>query len=697
MQIINIASWLCWILPIIGALTAIALRKGNRKALNATVIATALLSWIMTLLMIPNLFSGSSIDQSLAWFLIPGGSVEAGLLIDPLSIIIVNIVAFLSFLIIIYSAKYMADDQSIARFWFFMLLFISSMLLLVLADNFIMMFIGWKLVSLCSFGLIGYYYRDEKEHWIGGPSPLPFTKPSRNGLKALLITTFGDVGLLAGIIILYLYAHTFNFLQLFQTASTWLPQMAATPGVLALTCILLLLGPLAKSAQFPFHEWLPEAMSGPTPVSALIHAATMVKAGVYLIARMLPIFFFAAWVATPAYPEALTFFIIAAVIGTFTAFLGGTQAIVAKELKKALAYSTISNIGYMILALGIAGLSSNSLVAGTSSAVFFLINHGIFKVVLFLGAGVAIHASGSIYLSEMNLSPKKMRYTWLFMWIGALALMGVFPLSGFWSKDSVLIACFEGGQYAIFAVALLTVILTSVYAIRIMGLIFHTGTPDGNVHREHEFQDRTLPPEHVHGEEGPWIMVVPYAILAVLTVLIGLAGPYVGEFLSSTFQNYYTNSLGLTIASSTAASASVLSGLSLEIIVALASTVMFLIGAVPAYKYYLSSRAQPENILSKTGVKRGIYNFLLNRWYIDAFYRKVFVEPSIWLGGFVQRYIENPLDHAINSGVPRGFQAFSNTLKKLQTGKLRINMMYFLVFLVLITLTIFLLWLGGFF
>ena len=175
MQIIDIAPWLCWIFPIIGALAALALNKVNRKAMNITVIATALLSWIMTLLLIPNLFNYNSVDNSLFWFSIAGGQVGVGLLIDPLSIIIVNVVAFLGFLIMVYSSKYMAEDPSIARFWFFMSLFISSMLLLVLADNFIMMFVGWKLVSLCSFGLIGYYYRDEKEHWIGGPAPFPFT------------------------------------------------------------------------------------------------------------------------------------------------------------------------------------------------------------------------------------------------------------------------------------------------------------------------------------------------------------------------------------------------------------------------------------------------------------------------------------------------------------------------------------------
>ncbi len=648
--------------------------------MGATVIAMTLLSWIMTLLMIPDMLKFTTVDQSAFWFSIAGTQVGVGVLVDPLSIIIVNIVAFLSFLIIVYSAKYMEHDNNVTRFWFFMELFVASMLLLVLADNFIMMFVGWKLVSVCSFGLIGYYYTDKKEHWIGGPAPFPFQKPSRNGLKALLITTFGDIALLAGILILFLYAHTFNFLELIQTAGTWLPTMTATPGILTLTCVLLLLGPFAKSAQFPFHEWLPEAMSGPTPVSALIHAATMVKAGVYLIARILPIFFFAAWVASPAIPEALTFFIIVAAIGAFTAFLGGTQAMVAKELKKSLAYSTMSTIGYMVLALGVSGLSSDALVAGTSSSIFFLINHGIFKVVLFLCAGVVIHASGSIYLHEMNLCPRKMRYTYVFMWIGALALMGVFPLSGFWSKDSVLIACLESGQYLVFAVALISVIFTAFYSVRLMGLIFHTDTPDGNAHREQEYHDREMHPEHVHGEEGPLQMIAPYAVLAVLTVLIGLMGPWFNDFLALSFQNYYTNMGFIHIMGGGGASTAALSAFGLEIAVAVASTLMIVIGAVPAYRYYIKSKASPDTAIAKSGALRGLYKFLWNRWYIDAFYRKAFVEPSIRLGGLVQRFIETPLDRAINNGIPEGFRAFSAELRKIQTGKLRMNMIYFLIF-----------------
>jgi NADH-quinone oxidoreductase subunit L len=658
--------------------------------MDITVIVLAALGWVMALLLIPNLLNYNYIDKTAFWFSLGGGkSIGIGMLIDPLSIIMINVVAFLGLLIVIYSKKYMADDANASRFWFFMSLFIGSMLLVVLADNLILMFVGWKLVGLCSFGLIGYYYQDKKEHWIGGPPPTPFVKPSRAALKALLVTTLGDMALLAGIIIIYLYAGTFNFLQILQTAGTWLPAMALTPGMLALTCVLLLLGPFAKSAQFPFHEWLPEAMAGPTPVSALIHAATMVKAGVYLIARLLPIFFFAAWIATPAYPEALTFFIVAAIIGAFTAFMAGTQAIVGKELKKVLAYSTMSSIGYMILALGIAGLSSTTLVAGTASGIFFLINHGIFKVILFLCAGIIIHASGSIYLSDMKLSRQKMRYTWAFMWIGTLALVGVPLFSGFWSKDSVLAATWTSGQYALFAVALLTVILTSFYAFRMMGMIFHSGKSTGPT--QPEIEDHEDAAKHEHGEAS-WIMLIPIGILAALTVIIGFAGQWVSDFLTNAFNKYFIGTLHL-VASNSVASTSALSGLGLEIVVAVASTLMIIVGAYPAYRLYVQHKSNPENIVGKSRGLQNIYKFLWNRWYIDAFYNKVFVNTTLAIREPLKRYIESPLDQALNNGIPRIFNGLSKQFKKIQTGILSVNMLYFLIFLVIALLV---LWLGGF-
>jgi NADH-quinone oxidoreductase subunit L len=611
------------------------------------------------------------------------------MLIDPLSIILINVVAFLGLVILVYSSNYMKNDPGVSRFWFLMSLFIGSMLLLVLSDNLILMFVGWKLVGLCSFGLISYYYRDNREHWIGGPAPFPFVKPSRAGLKALLVTSFGDMALLAGIIILYLYSGTFNFLQLLQTASSWLPVLAQTPGILALTCVLILLGPFAKSAQFPFHEWLPEAMAGPTPVSALIHAATMVKAGVYLIARMLPIFFFAAWVATPAQPEALTFFILAAAIGGFTAFLAATQAMVAKELKKVLAYSTMSVIGYMILSLGISGLTSASLVDGTAFGVFELITHGIFKVILFLCAGVVIHFTGSIYLSDMRVSRKNLRFTWLFMWIGALALIGVPPFSGFWSKDDILVLTLQSGQYLLFAIALGTVILTSFYVFRLMGMIFHSRT---TVESHMKLEEQNHLPQHEH-KEASWMIILPYGILAVLTVIIGLIGPLVSGFLTTAFSNYYTNSLHIVVAASASPpSTPLLSGIGLEIIVATGSVLMILIGAFPAYRFYVQHKSNAETIIDNSRVLRLIYKFLWNRWYFDAIYKKVFVDTTLAIRKPIEQYIERPIDQALNKGIPDGFKAFSKATKKVQTGLLSVNMIFFVVFLAIILL---ILWLGG--
>jgi NADH-quinone oxidoreductase subunit L len=416
----------------------------------------------------------------------------------------------------------------------------------------------------------------------------------------------------------------------------------------------------------------------------------MVKAGVYLIAGCSNLFLRRLG-SNPRLSGSVNLLIVAAAIGAFTAFLGATQAIVAKELKMALAYSTMSAIGYMVLALVISGLSESSLVAGTSASIFFLINHGIFKVVLFLCAGVVIHAAGSIYLDHMNLSTKRMRFTTVFMWIGSLALMGVFPLSGFWSKDNVLIACLESGQYVVFAVALLSVILTSFYVFRMMGLIFHTEYPTVTFTRTRIPRPQTSE-DHAHGEEGHWIEVLPYGILAILTVLIGLVGPLVGDFLASAFSNYYA-SMGLAVGADAHFSVFGLSGLGLEALVAVASTLMILIGAVPAYILYIKPTSNPGNLLPERGLRRKIYNFLWNRWYINAFYNKVFVQPSIKLGGLVQHYIEDPLNSAFNGGIPAILKRLSTAFSRLQTGKLRNNMAYLLAALVV---ALIFLWLGGF-
>jgi NADH-quinone oxidoreductase subunit L len=674
----DVIAWLCWIFPTIGAVLALFLSRFDKKIRDIAVVFFSFLGWLMAAFLIPDLFNHTYADKTVFWITLPtGGSIGIGMLIDPLSIILANVVGFLGFLIMVYSLKYMENDSGLPRYWFLMSLFIGSMLLLVLADNLILLFIGWKIVGLCSFALIGYYYSDEKEHWIGGPAPFSFQKPSRCGLKALAYTTFGDIALLAGIMILYLYSGTFNLIQLYQTAGVWLTAMAKNPGILALTSILFLGGPIAKSAQFPLHEWLPEAMAGPSPVSALIHAATMVKAGVYLVARMVPVFFYACWVANPNFPEAFTFFSAIAAVGAFTAFMTATQALVSLELKKVLAFSTMSQIGYMMLALGITGLSANTLVVGVSEGIFHLINHGIFKAALFLCAGVIIHYSGSIYLSEMHLSRKKMWLTWSFMWIAALSLIGFPPFAGFWSKDDVLASCLQSGQYVLFAVALGTVALTCFYTVRFMGLIFH-----GEKNTKSTETQR----------EASILMLVPYGILAALTIGIGLVGPWVDDFLRGTFDKYFSESLHIVVSNANAIAVPN-APLPLSILIPLVSMITIIAAGIPAYRLYISHKTNVKNIMDKHKAMQQLHKFLWNRWYIDALYNKIFVNGALAIRGPLIRFVERPIDYLLNEKIPSLFIAINKGFKKVQTGILSVNLLFLLGFLALVLLI--LLWLGA--
>jgi NADH-quinone oxidoreductase subunit L len=324
--------WLAWILPMIGALTMPLFERLGHKIRDYAAVAWGFTSVVSAASMVPWLFNGNwpGDIKLTTWITFPGGHpLEVGVLVDPLSIIICNVVAFISFLILVYSTEYMHGDKHLTRFWFFFLYFVGSMLLLVLSDNLIQTMVGWEGVGICSFGLIGYYYRDAKERWLGGPPPHKMFPPSHAGMKAFVVTGIGDVFILGAIFVIFNYAGTLNYVELIETAHHWLPQIAAVPGLLAITAIFFLGGPIGKSAQFPLHEWLPEAMAGPTSVSALIHAATMVKAGVYLVARMSPIFYLGTW--EMHIPEAQVFFIVIACVGAFTCFMAASQALVSAD------------------------------------------------------------------------------------------------------------------------------------------------------------------------------------------------------------------------------------------------------------------------------------------------------------------------------------------------------------------------------
>ena len=653
------APWICWISPFIGSILSLFIGGEEDVKLKGTIASIFTgVSWIMALLMLPDIFKPRLRDIWVGWITLPYGEpVKAGVLLDPLSIILANIVSFISLLVLIYSIKYMEGEYGQARYWCLMSLFVGGMLLLVLADNFILFFIGWKIVGFCSYALIGHYYRDEKKYWIGGPPPHPFEKPSTCGLKALIVTTFGDVAMLAGILIIYLYAGTFNFQTLFSTTNIWMAKMAANPGIITLTTILLLGGPIAKSAQFPLHVWLPEAMAGPAPVSALIHAATMVKAGVYIVARLFPIFFNGYWVN--GFSEAFNFFPIIAVLGALTAFITATDAMVSLELKKILAYSTMSQIGYMMLALGAAGMSINATITGYVGGLYHLLSHALFKAALFLCAGLVIHVTGSIYIHEKGLSRKYLPMTWIFMWFSALSLAGVPPFSGFWSKDEILTACINAGQYGLFLAALLTAGITCFYSIRMMGYIFYSRS--GEV-------------EEVHGE--PKLMWIPFGILSSLTLILGLMGYWLEGVLHDIFNEYFTNVLRIPLTASAHTSTSLT-----QLIVPSSSIIMLLIAGVPAYTFYISHKADSWKIVSANTALRMLHKILWNRWYIDKFYRMTFVRGLHLSRPIVQRYVEDSIDFSLNIGVPKLFAAMYNGLRRIQTGVASINILYILIFL----------------
>jgi len=727
--------WLAWILPMVGALSMPLFARLGHKIRDYAAVAWGFTSVVSAASMIPWLFSGNYPGdiKLMTWITFPGGySLEVGVLVDPLSIIISNVVAFISFLIIIYSLEYMHGDKHLTRFWFFFLYFVGSMLLLVLSDNLIQTMIGWEGVGICSYGLIGYYYRDAKERWLGGPPPHEMFPPSHAGMKAFVVTGIGDVFILGSIFVIFNYAGTLNYVELIETAHQWLPQIAAVPGLLAITAIFFLLGPIGKSAQFPLHEWLPEAMAGPTSVSALIHAATMVKAGVYLVARMSPIFYLGTWVMH--IPEAQVYFIVIAIVGAFTCFMAASQALVSVELKKILAYSTVSQIGYMMLALGLSGLAEGAYVAGLTAGIFHLTSHALFKAALFLGAGSVIHAIHTIYTFNMGGMKKYMPITFILMVIATASLAGIPPLSGFWSKDAVFIAALVAGtplSYTLLAVGAISAAMTFFYSIRYIYITFLAPKSDYIHELEHHGH---------HPHEAPKTMWVPIAILVGLVCVVGLLG-LIGFFVPSFSPELFIehqfhemlHHMGIPLETHPLEFSTTLTAWG-------TSAAMLLIGGVLGWLFYLSRKVDSWAFVSGNPILKPIHTFLFNRWYMNSTYYAIFVYGLIdfaramfatleslffdKISGFVsgaavafgkalsvfQDKVYDPLlnrgipyvfvegsrvlfkdletevvDEGLNVGVPAAMTGLHNRVKKLQTGVLSYNIIYMvIIFLALI-------------
>ncbi len=395
-----------------------------------------------------------------------------GVLLDSVSAVMLVVVTLVATAVMVYSLGYMHRDARIGWYYAVLSLFTAAMLMLVVSDNFLQLYMAWEVMGLCSYLLIGFWHEQ--------------VAPRKASLKAFLTTRVGDVGFAIGLAVMYATAGSFDFAVVLHDFQ-WAPATATA------VALLLLFGAMGKSAQVPLHVWLPDAMAGPTPASALIHAATMVAAGVFLVARALPIF--------EASGIALT---ITMVIGVVTALLGGLLAAVQHDIKKVLAYSTISQLGYMFVALGAGGL-----VAG----FYHLVTHAFFKSLLFLGAGVIIHAAHTQDMREMGGLAKKMPVTTVTFTIGSLALAGIFPFSGFWSKDEILTVLWHGEHYIVFALALAAAFVTAVYVARLWFRVF-TG-PE---------QTSELKEAHIE-------MLVPMGVLAAISAVIGFGSPYFAQFL----------------------------------------------------------------------------------------------------------------------------------------------------------------------
>jgi len=680
---LGINAWMVWVLPFVGAALIPAIAKVGNRLGNYAAVGFALASAVFAATLLPLGIEGGQIHSQINW--IPILNIHAGVLADSLSIFMTNIVAWISLLIFIYSVGYMHGDKDLTRYWFFILFFIGSMQLIVFSDNLLMLFFGWEGVGLASFALIGFWYHDRKRDFVGTPGHYAggiqmWASPSHAGLKAFLMTKAGDIMMLSGMFLIFAYAGTFGFTELIQDQS-WATEMANN-NLLVPAAVLIFGGAIGKSAQFPLNEWLLEAMTGPTPVSALIHAATMVKAGVFLVARIGPLFF-----AVSALNSS-QFFEVVAWIGGITAFLLATQAMVNPEIKKVLAYSTGSQIGLMMMGLGIAGLST-SFVDGYTAGLFHLMSHAMFKASLFMGAGAVLHAVGSRFMTDMGGLRSKMKKTFIFMMMAGLSLAAApFITSGFWSKDAILASVLESGyqySWALFAVAVMVSFMTAFYTFRMLGMTFFGD--------KSKFIQETESSHHVH-EVGA-VMWVPFAILAIASIAIGLIGFGFEHQLHAMFSAYLANSFGIHSTVSveqeiqSKGGSEFLSFVGLNPVAVIASFGAFALGAILGGLVYMKRVINPE-IVSKSIISRAVWKFFLNRWYLNtALYWGAVIAP-LALYRIVWRYFESTIIDGINPGLQGTMTYFSRVIRAGQTGIAQTYLFVFAAGVLIIIMLLFL-------
>jgi NADH-quinone oxidoreductase subunit L len=538
--------------------------------------------------------------------------IHIGILLDPLSVMMLVVITTVSLMVHIYSLGYMKGEKGFSRYYAFLSLFTFSMLGLVLATNIFQMYIFWELVGVSSYLLIGFYYER--------PSAVAAAK------KAFIVTRFADLGFLLGILILSFYTNTFDFAALTDLNGPAItqPTTAVFMGLSVTTWAMLLIfmGGAGKSAMFPLHIWLPDAMEGPTPVSALIHAATMVVAGVYLVARLFPVYSFTS-------PDSLE---VIAYVGSFTSLFAAVIACTQLDIKRVLAFSTLSQIGYMMVALGVSGYASEGL--GYMASLFHLFTHAFFKALLFLGAGSVIHAVHSNLMTDMGGLKKYMPITHITFLIACLTIAGIPPLSGFFSKDEILVAAFEHNKL-IFGIQWLVAGITAFYMFRLYFNIFWNQTPE----------------YHHSPHESPATMTIPLIILAIASVFSGFV-PF-HDLVTSDGNPLHTE---------------------FHWMIAVPSVLVGIAGISVAYVLYFKKNAKPESIANSL---KGLYTMAYRKFYIDEVYLfithniifKFISRPVAW---FDRHIVDGTMNLIGNTTV-----AASGSIKKMQSGQVQWYIWYF--------------------
>jgi NADH-quinone oxidoreductase subunit L len=593
-------------------------------------ILAVLGSWIITITsVLPQVMAGKVINEDLYTWIVSGTfNASVGFLIDPLTAVMLVVVTTCATLIHIYAVGYMHGDTGYYRFFAYMSLFTFCMLMLVMANNFLQLYFGWEGVGLCSYFLIGYYFNKKSA--------------ADAGKKAFIVNRFGDFGFGIGVFMIFLTFGTLHYVPVFANVAgiagksvNFLGWNVDLPTLIAL---LLFCGAVGKSAQIPLHVWLPDAMEGPTPVSALIHAATMVTAGVFLVARCNAIFNLS--------PFAMN---VVAVIGALTMFFAATIAITQNDIKRIIAYSTCSHLGYMFLACG---------VGAYGAGIFHLYTHAFFKALLFLAAGSVIHSVHTNDIQEMGGLKKYMPITYAVFVIAGLSAGGFPGLSGFFSKDEIIWSAYASGSSVgkfVWILGLAGAFFTPFYTFRLIFVTFHGKYRGGHGEHQHDAYGDAHGEHHIH--ESPKVMTIPLMFLAAGAVAAGWVGipPLLGG--GEQFAEFLKPVVGLPEFHATHAEEWGVMGLS--------TTLVFIGLGLSAYLYARTTDL-PEKIAKSFSV---IHKILYHKYYVDEFYNFILIRPTLWIAGKILVGITDAkMIEGVVNGVPGSIGKFSQKLRKVQTG-----------------------------